>query len=164
MKPLCQPPRSKERFFSDQSVTPGFSGAVVISQGEIVAQFSDKFRDWMFAYQARQCGYCGDHMGNDWSGNPKAHIDHIKPRRAGGSDLPPNLIYACRECNIQKRNDHYSTLKLKIALRRAGVQGLITPNQAKQLIHAGLLNVKPLELLHFETQEWLHIKMPEGED
>lgn len=163
-KPL-QPERSKEKLFSDQSITPGFTGTVIRYFGQHSAVFTDEFRDWLFAYQDGRCGYCGDSLGDDWSGNKKAHVEHIKHRDGGGQDIPPNLMYACAECNVQKRQDHYSTMNLKIAMRRAGISGLITVRQAKTLIDMGLLNVNPLERLFFEDTDWTHIHpLPAQED
>lgn len=47
-----------------------------------------------------KCVYCGrkPQKGND----VELQIDHIYPKSKGGTDLPDNLVTACRECNLGK--------------------------------------------------------------
>lgn len=45
-----------------------------------------------------RCVYCG-------SSAPFGEVDHFVPRRRGGTDLPWNLVPACRSCNASKA-DH----------------------------------------------------------
>lgn len=49
---------------------------------------------------AFRCAYCGR------CGKPDAplEIDHVRPRAKGGRDEFENLLPACRECNIGKRD------------------------------------------------------------
>ena len=44
------------------------------------------------------CQYCGVVMP------PDLEVDHIIPRRRGGSDRPDNLVAACHDCNQAKGN------------------------------------------------------------
>lgn len=30
------------------------------------------------------------------------HVDHVVPRKLGGSDVPANLRAACRSCNLRR--------------------------------------------------------------
>ena len=39
------------------------------------------------------CRYCGALA---------SHVDHIRPRRLGGTDSPVNLVAACARCNLRK--------------------------------------------------------------
>jgi 5-methylcytosine-specific restriction endonuclease McrA len=41
------------------------------------------------------CHYCG-------KGSCKLTLDHVKPRKLGGSDSPSNLVAACQTCNDAK--------------------------------------------------------------
>lgn len=41
------------------------------------------------------CQRCGQSEG-------KMHVDHIVPKRLGGSDLPENLQTLCQYCNLSK--------------------------------------------------------------
>jgi hypothetical protein len=43
------------------------------------------------------CRYCGDRPGCD-----RLEVDHLVPRRRGGSDHPSNLVTACKTCNGRK--------------------------------------------------------------
>lgn len=43
------------------------------------------------------CQYCGR-----GSRDVVLHVDHVKPRAAGGSNDPKNLITACSDCNLGK--------------------------------------------------------------
>lgn len=45
------------------------------------------------------CQYCGDIMHE---GHPELTVDHLTPKRLGGSILPKNMACSCRECNGQK--------------------------------------------------------------
>ena len=50
------------------------------------------------AYNHR-CGYCGVHEEEVGS---TLEMDHFRPRSAGGSDDPDNLVYCCPACNRLK--------------------------------------------------------------
>ena len=45
------------------------------------------------------CIYCGRTPQND---GVQLHVDHVKPRVAGGSNEESNLVTACRDCNLGK--------------------------------------------------------------
>jgi 5-methylcytosine-specific restriction endonuclease McrA len=44
------------------------------------------------------CRYCGHQPERD----EHLHIDHVRPRSAGGTDAPWNLVTACQWCNCSK--------------------------------------------------------------
>lgn len=47
------------------------------------------------------CRYCG--LSTDSS---KLHVDHIHPVSKGGADNDTNLVTACADCNMGKRDQH----------------------------------------------------------
>ena len=49
---------------------------------------------------ANRCEYCG--LTQDQSPLALLQIEHIKPRKHGGDDLPENLALACIDCNLSK--------------------------------------------------------------
>ena len=49
----------------------------------------------VFARDGRQCRYCG-------SDEEPLHIDHIIPRKAGGTHDLDNLQVLCKACNLRK--------------------------------------------------------------
>jgi hypothetical protein len=49
---------------------------------------------------ADRCEYCGLHQ--DQSPLASLHVEHIRPRKHGGTDDPANLALACIDCNLHK--------------------------------------------------------------
>jgi 5-methylcytosine-specific restriction endonuclease McrA len=49
---------------------------------------------WAAQGIALQCTYCG---------GPYEHVDHVVPRRRGGTDDPTNLMPSCLPCNFSKK-------------------------------------------------------------
>jgi HNH endonuclease len=47
-----------------------------------------------------RCEYCGLHQ--DHSPVAALHVEHIIPRKHGGSDAADNLALACIDCNLRK--------------------------------------------------------------
>ena len=47
-----------------------------------------------------QCAFCGSKA---YTG-AELHVDHVHPKSKGGADLAKNLITACSECNLSKRD------------------------------------------------------------
>ena len=50
-----------------------------------------------------RCEYCGLHQ--DESPLAPLHVEHIRPRKHGGSDQLDNLALACVDCNLHKSSD-----------------------------------------------------------
>ncbi len=59
-----------------------------------------------------RCFYCG----SDPQDGVKLHVDHIIAKSKGGSDLAENLITACYDCNIGKR-DSREVAKARLHVR-----------------------------------------------
>lgn len=53
----------------------------------------------IFARDKNVCQYCGHKFSR-----ADLTIDHVIPRSRGGSDTWDNLVLACSECNLRKRN------------------------------------------------------------
>lgn len=54
-----------------------------------------------------QCHYCQKvvrlvHWSENYNGDDIATVDHVIPISRGGTDLPSNLVVACRPCNLRK--------------------------------------------------------------
>ena len=53
------------------------------------------------------CFYCGIEIAKDLGENPyalKKHTDHYQPKSRGGSNEASNLVPACSECNLRKKD------------------------------------------------------------
>ncbi|MFN6303092.1 MAG: HNH endonuclease [Planctomycetota bacterium] len=55
---------------------------------------SDEQKVFNVAFLGKACFYCGDHATS---------LDHINPKRYGGSDDESNLVPCCYKCNSEKR-------------------------------------------------------------
>lgn len=58
--------------------------------------------DGIWAYFQDQCAYCGCHLNRS---ERKAHIDHLIPESAGGSNQLCNLILSCSACNGDEKRE-----------------------------------------------------------
>ena len=47
-----------------------------------------------------RCEYCG--LRQDQSPLASLHVEHIRPRKHGGTEDPANLALACVDCNLRK--------------------------------------------------------------
>jgi 5-methylcytosine-specific restriction endonuclease McrA len=71
-----------------------------------------------------RCEYC--HLHQDDSPLAALHIEHIRPRKHGGSDDESNLCLACIDCNLHKGPNLTGIDPLT-----AGVTGLFHPRQQR---------------------------------
>jgi len=55
-------------------------------------------KERVFMRDGRQCRYCG-------SDEEPLHIDHIIPRKAGGTHDLDNLQVLCKSCNLRKSSN-----------------------------------------------------------
>ncbi len=66
---------------------------------------ADAKRQWRKAIKEAnnyECIYCGkSHLESDLT------IDHVHPRRYGGSDISSNCVPACVECNQSKGSQYW---------------------------------------------------------
>lgn len=60
-----------------------------------------------------KCQYCGLDASKDfdmwWKAN--LNIDHIKPKKHGGTNDPNNLVVSCRACNSYKGSKDCNSLE-----------------------------------------------------
>jgi len=61
-----------------------------------------KLRQIVIRRDAGTCQVCGQ---------PGEHVDHVIPRRLGGTDELSNLQLLCRTCNLSKGGRFFSTPK-----------------------------------------------------
>ena len=52
------------------------------------------------------CQYCGSKYSHR-----SLTIDHVMPKAKGGGNTWENLVAACKRCNAQKEDKHYSPIK-----------------------------------------------------
>src|SRR5687768_14408598 len=59
-------------------------------------------RDRLFTEDGYRCAYC---LTDLWQLPIESRtVDHILPRKAGGTNDPTNLIAACHSCNSRRRD------------------------------------------------------------
>jgi len=144
---------SKEIICDDQSLLPGFIGVIGRVAPEKQPSYTREFKKWMLEAQDSECGYCGLAM-NLWD---RPSIEHVVSRLKGGSDAPPNLLYACGRCNNQKKDRSHDILRTVLRLRGSELEGIVNAKQANDLMALGIdLRLRPEEPLHFESREWPH--------
>ncbi len=64
---------------------------------------NDAKRDQVRLRANARCEYCGLHQ--DQSPLAALHVEHILPRKHGGSDDLENLALACIDCNLRKSSN-----------------------------------------------------------
>lgn len=65
----------------------------------------NRIRRYVLARDDWTCRYCGFQLADDLIAKGAVwylHVDHVRPRSAGGRDVPWNLVTACRTCNSSK--------------------------------------------------------------
>lgn len=55
-----------------------------------------------FVRDGHRCVYCGKDILESLDSFAASHLDHLKPRRTGGTDDPINCVTACAVCNSMK--------------------------------------------------------------
>ena len=68
-----------------------------------------------------ECLYCGRKMDLQFENEHSFTIDHYLARSKGGKDIPDNLIFCCRDCNLLKSNmsvEKYLKNMEKLKLRK----------------------------------------------
>lgn len=94
--------RQKIKVFSEMEIAPS---EIAENASDYMKNQREKGRMRVQRYRERQkikatheqskCVYCG---------KAASEIDHIIPKSKGGSDVPENLVSACKECNHSKGN------------------------------------------------------------
>lgn len=55
-----------------------------------------------FVRDGHRCVYCGKDILESLDSFAASHLDHLKPKRTGGTDEPINCVTACAVCNSMK--------------------------------------------------------------
>ena len=63
-----------------------------------------EFKRQVYERDNYECQYCGLKLEH---GDNRLTVDHVIPRRLGGSVLPKNMVCSCRKCNEQKAHRTY---------------------------------------------------------
>jgi len=77
--------------------------------------YSDEQLSQIYDRTKGHCHYCGKKLA--WHNYGKRYakggwqVDHKNPRAAGGSDYFRNLVPACIDCNLEKRDRHARSYK-----------------------------------------------------
>lgn len=109
------------------------------------------------------CRYCGAHPPS-----VDLEVDHIVPRKAGGSDDTENLITACSQCNRGKR----ATLLHGIEEERAKGPGRVDPHwdvtdsliRLHEILYPWVWSAAAEAGLSADMLESLRIRLIEAED
>lgn len=67
-----------------------------------------------------KCWYCGEKIGElgNTDNRRKYVVDHVVPKKKGGSDSINNLVPCCLSCNSTKGDSNIEYLRLVLALRK----------------------------------------------
>ena len=93
---------------------------------------------------ARQCAYCGQ--------TGQLTLDHLFPRKRGGSDSGDNLVYSCQSCNSSKGDkDLFTWLRetsrpIPVDVVRRYLKNAIAIARGNNLLDAPIENAKTLDL------------------
>jgi len=89
--------------------------------------FKRKRRIRLAEAQNWRCAYCSGVMLVDGEWDASATIDHIRPRRFGGTIALANCVAACRACNAERgTSGPYSFWRLRTKLLVAGLWPVCT--------------------------------------
>ena len=107
--PVGRIPLKKAKFSvaSDKSVWVGESTIQVLYHREDETRFKEE----VWERDGYMCYLCGMQMHRT---HPELTVDHVVPKRLGGSVLPKNMACCCRTCNGQKAHRTYKTYFLHL--------------------------------------------------
>ncbi|MBB3191034.1 RNA-guided endonuclease IscB [Halomonas cerina] len=94
LAPITSLSQELVRFDTQKLDNPEISG-VEYQQGTLLGY---EIREYLLEKWRRECAYCG-------ARNTPLEIEHIEPRRRGGSNRIGNLTLACHDCNQEKSAD-----------------------------------------------------------
>ena len=102
-----------------------------------MAWITSEKREAIYRRDNYTCGYCNRNYKSDRS---RLTLDHIKPRKQGGTNQPTNLITCCDDCNIRKGNrtikeyQRYMTLNVNRVIRWTNIINRINSQRRKKLL------------------------------
>ncbi len=83
-------------------------------------------KERVFMRDGRQCRYCG-------SDEEPLHIDHIIPRKAGGTHDLDNLQVLCKSCNLRKSSKQEGVFLAQLATPPVFID-YISPMQSEPML------------------------------
>jgi len=110
-------------------------------------QISMQKRLSVFTKASGECAYCGGTLSIN-----SMHIDHIKPKKNGGSNDLGNLNGSCGPCNTAKGDRDLEEYRLHMMIKKSQFSGVITFKQWQDLNERGVLINLPTHLFHFEVE------------
>ena len=74
---------------------------------------TDDTRVWIWRRDKFKCRYCGYDAGASYEAFRRAYltIDHLKPRKYGGTDDKNNLFTCCRACKAYKGRERLDSVE-----------------------------------------------------
>ena len=111
------------------------------------SQFSMQKRLSIFTKASGECAYCGTPISIE-----SMHIDHIKPKKHGGSNDLHNLNGSCGPCNAVKGDRDLEDFRLHMMIKKSEFSGVINFKQWRELNERGVLINLPTHLFHFEVK------------
>lgn len=111
-------------------------------------------RSIVFGKTGGKCWYCGIELKHfDGEILPNTFmVDHVHPRKLGGTNHISNLVPACAECNERKNHKTMEQFRILLAHRAAGIEKF-TSNQIAWLRSHGIeLPALPTITFWFEDQ------------
>jgi CRISPR/Cas system Type II protein with McrA/HNH and RuvC-like nuclease domain len=114
-------------------------------------------RDRIIEKFGGKCQICGKQTNmKDWRDMPE--LDHIIPRKHGGSNKEENLSLLCSTCNNKKSDRHGTALLLKILNDSSAVLGQFDAAHLKYEYGNGTINKDDvMELHHSLNKEFARI-------
>lgn len=88
-----------------------------------------------------RCAYCGINLMDS---GVEFNLEHFLPVKSGGTGSISNLVPSCRPCNSAKKSlvlsdeNDLDVMRMRLALRKSHLHGIITGTQAVKLISLGV--------------------------
>ncbi len=100
---------------------------------------------------AHRCEYC--HLHQDDSPLAALHIEHIRPRKHGGSDDESNLCLACIDCNLHKGSNLTGIDSLS-----GVVTELLHPRRQRWEDHFAIDRIYIIQVLGMNSDDQLNLR------
>lgn len=90
----------------------------------------------MYERDKYTCQYCGVILGKE--NKSQLTVDHVVPKLYGGLHNELNLRTSCRTCNSRRGKKSIEDFRFLMRLHHAGIGGVISISQAKDLLRRGI--------------------------
>jgi hypothetical protein len=123
-------------------------------------------RSLVFRRASFRCEYCGLHR--DQSPLPSLHVEHILPRKHGGTDTLDNLVLACSDCNLRKGSNvagyDPETGELTVLFHpRNQVRREHFDRQGPAVVDKTAVGRTTVEILQLNSEERLQLRIVSGQ-